>query len=280
MVDNMMTENEGDAFVKSVMEVEMGEQLCGLINTFAGKNNITPELYVETVIVSYLNQLPPYVITGENIKKDWDKQGSFVTGSSVKEKFKFNIDTAAVLVMEKYAKERTMTINDWVEDHLDATLHGLLDNGQVEKMTKHPYMVEGTDYEPLLPTHTHGLTAVDFPEFIVDHRAFGLQGNGILINHAYEYLSRPQNKIMLEEIKNGKTVKLTEQELWPDNLAERNYVYCLRKVEPTFEAVKMSYPGYLPPCMWFVQIYIEGDDFVLTDDYYLQGMPAKYKTPR
>lgn len=45
---------------------------------------------------------------------------------------------------------------------------------------------------------------------------------------------------------------------------------------PEFEMVKQAYcidgPDDIDPNMWFVQIYVEGDDFALTDDYYKGGI--------
>ena len=70
-------------------------------------------------------------------------------------------------------------------------------------------------------------------------------------------------------------MKLTITDLKPDAKPE-DMVYCYRRVFPEFEMVKLAYciesPDDIDPAMWFVQIYVEGDDFALTDDYYKGGI--------
>ena len=106
------------------------------------------------------------------------------------------------------------------------------------------------------------------PEIIIDPRAFGAEGNCKRINLIYEYLNKLENTSKLKDVKEGKTIKLTMKDLTNDYDGEEEYIYCLRKVPIDFEAVKLAYLNDIEPGMWFMQIYVEGDDFSLTDEYY------------
>ena len=133
-----------------------------------------------------------------------------------------------------------------------------------------PFIIEA---DPLLedtafPTHTHGLTEVGWPEFIMDPAAFGGEGNAGLINAAYRYFKNNMND--LRAVLNGKILK------YPINIIAIGwrapvYTICFRVVPETFEAVKLAYPIGLEPGMRFIQIWIDGDDFALTDEYYRGG---------
>jgi len=73
----------------------------------------------------------------------------------------------------------------------------------------------------------------------------------------------------------GKTVTLREKEFRPRS--DGNYVFCFREVSVDFEAVKLAYPAddNITSSIRearIVQIYVEGDDYVLTDDYYRGGV--------
>jgi len=124
------------------------------------------------------------------------------------------------------------------------------------------------------PTHTHGLTEIGMPEFIVDPLAFGPQGNGQLINDSYLYLYRPENTDALDLIMKGETVTINSKELDPVWSGEHNI--CFRMVGIDFEAVKQAYDGLdldkIADVISFIQIYVEGDDFALDDDYYKGGV--------
>lgn len=129
------------------------------------------------------------------------------------------------------------------------------------------------------PTHTHGITELGtgLPEFIMDPLAFGQVGNGQRINGVYDYLMKPRNAKLIEGLKKGETLKIHSRQL--HKKVNEEYTYCVRRVFPTFEAVKQAYVlessedfEYLNPDMWFVQIYVEGDDYALTDEYYKGGV--------
>ena len=124
------------------------------------------------------------------------------------------------------------------------------------------------------PTHTHGLTEIGMPEFIVDPLAFGPQGNSQLINDSYQYLSSPEHADVLDLIRKGKTVTVNSKELDPARSGEHNI--CFRVVGIDFEAVKQAYEGLdlekIADVISFIQIYVEGDNFALDDDYYKGGV--------
>jgi hypothetical protein len=147
---------------------------------------------------------------------------------------------------------------------------------KIPKVTKElPFIIEVSADMPAFPSHTHGLTELGMPEFLIDHLAFGANGNGGRINASYDYFIKPENAGKLDAIKNGETVKLTINDLKPDAKPEP-HVYCYRRVYPEFEMVKHAYniddPKDIDAKMWFVQIYVDGDDFALTDDYYKGGI--------
>ncbi|NMC87061.1 MAG: hypothetical protein GYA69_01250 [Candidatus Moranbacteria bacterium] len=145
-----------------------------------------------------------------------------------------------------------------------------------KKSVEPPFIVHACADMPAFPTHTHGLTELGMPEFLIDHLAFGGNQNGGRINASYDYFTKPENKGKLEAIKNGETVKLKDPDLMPSCEYPDPHVYCYRRVYPEFEMVKLAYciesPDDIDPAMWFVQIYVEGDDFALTDEYYKGGI--------
>jgi len=124
------------------------------------------------------------------------------------------------------------------------------------------------------PTHTHGLTEIELPEFIVDPLAFGPQGNARLINASYRYLSMPENAEILNSIMSGENITINSKTLDPSYDGTHNF--CFRRVGIDFEAVKQAYVGLdlgkIADVISFIQIYVEGDDFALNDDYYKDGV--------
>jgi hypothetical protein len=126
------------------------------------------------------------------------------------------------------------------------------------------------------PTHTHGLTEIGMPEFIMDPLSFGGEGNCSLINHSYRYFKK--NKKDLQTVLNGKTLKFPINKISPKWKNAPIYTICFRRVPNTFEAVKLAYPAGVLPEMKFIQIWIDGDDYALTDEYYRGGVkpPSKF----
>jgi hypothetical protein len=147
-----------------------------------------------------------------------------------------------------------------------------------ETESKYPFTIEASEDTPAIPTHTHGLTEIGWPEFFIDPFAFGARGNAARINRAYDYFSRPENIDALRSILQGQTVKVTGKDLGLQEDPRDLHTYCFREAPPTFEGVKLAYPtekgvDLSQLGMRFVQIYVEGDeDFVLNDDYYKGGV--------
>lgn len=143
------------------------------------------------------------------------------------------------------------------------------------KYCRHPFIIHA---DPLMentayPTHTHGLTEVGMPEFIMDPVAFGGKGNANRINAAYKFFTRLKNADKLKSILNGETLKLTGKQLSPKHLSSEYYKYCFREVSADFEAVKLAYYSKeITMDMRFIQIYVDGDDYALTDEYYRGGV--------
>lgn len=143
------------------------------------------------------------------------------------------------------------------------------------KYFRYPFIIHANVLSgpALFPTHTHGLYEVGMPEFIMDPVAFGPKGNGGRIAAAYDYFKKKKNEKKLKDILNGQTVKLTGKQLSPKKMKNDPYVYCFREVTPEFEGVKISYfEKEIKEEMRFIQIYVEGDDFALTDEYYRGGV--------
>lgn len=149
-----------------------------------------------------------------------------------------------------------------------------------KKTEERPFIIEVSATMPAFPTHTHGLTELGMPEFLIDHLCLGANGNGTIINLSYEYFIKAKNANKLDAIKNGQMIRLNFTDLKPEvkmkDILDPDRVYCYRRVSPEFEMVKQAYviesPEDVDPDMWFVQIYIEGDDFAVTDDYYKGGI--------
>jgi hypothetical protein len=144
--------------------------------------------------------------------------------------------------------------------------------------TKYHFTIEASTNVPALPTHTHGMTKLGMPEFLIDHLAAGPQANAYIINCSCMYFMKPENREKLEAIKGGETIQLTIQDIYPE-ADKAPHPFCYRRVYPEFEMVKQAYnfdegndQSDADPEAWFVQIYVEGDDFALTDDYYKDGI--------
>ncbi len=145
------------------------------------------------------------------------------------------------------------------------------------KIGRYPFIIHA---DPLkestsFPTHTHGLYDKGFPEFFIDPIAFGGAGNGGRINCSYDYFKTPKNRAKLKSILNGNTLKLTGPQLCRQHLKNDPYTYCFREVSHEFEAIKLTYGSGVTdayPGIKFIQIYVEGDDYVLMDDYYRGGV--------
>jgi hypothetical protein len=177
--------------------------------------------------------------------------------------------TSQSIMDEFYAAKDTMPFDFLGPD-------GKAEESKVTK--KHSFIIHGCKDMPAFPTHSHGMTDLGMPEFLIDHFAFGVKQNGGLIGASYEYFIKPENSGKLDSIKNGGIVKLMDKDL-KENANPSTIVYCYRRVYPEFEMVKQAYnidaennQSDVDPMAWFVQIYVEGDDFALTDEYYKGGI--------
>jgi len=144
-----------------------------------------------------------------------------------------------------------------------------------KKDVKYPFMIEADSLRGItsFPSHTHGLADVGLPEFIMDPYAFGGNGNATRINSAYDFFKKQENDGYLKSILDGEVVKIRGKQLSPKYLKNDPYTYCFRKVTPEFEAVKLAYfEEEITDGMQFIQIWVDGDDYVLTDDYYRGGV--------
>jgi hypothetical protein len=149
-----------------------------------------------------------------------------------------------------------------------------------EKQTNegdYPFFIHGDPFQQqnTYPTHTHGLTEVGWPEFFIDPLAFGWIGNARLIHAVYRFLRRPGNGSKLDAVLKGEIVEITDEDLYPGCASDTAYTYCLREANRSFEGVKLAYPNQaehenIP--MQVVQIWVKGDDFALTDEYYKGGI--------
>jgi hypothetical protein len=141
----------------------------------------------------------------------------------------------------------------------------------------YPFITHGTPIfeKDQYPTHTHGLTEIGWPEFFIDPLAFGSVGNAGLINAVYRFLITPGNGSKLDAVLNGQIVEITDRDLYPERVLGQVFTYCLREVQRSFEGVKLAYPNQaehesIP--LRVVQIWVKGDDFALTDEYYKGGI--------
>jgi hypothetical protein len=91
----------------------------------------------------------------------------------------------------------------------------------------------------------------------------------------FDYFMNPSNADQLDAVLSGQTIKLTGPQLNPRCMPDHPYMYCFREVTAEFEAVKDAYGNgvaYLIPPMRFIQIWVDGDDYALTDEYYQGGV--------
>jgi hypothetical protein len=135
----------------------------------------------------------------------------------------------------------------------------------------------GSDDGAPFSTYTQGLAHSGMPEFIINCQAFGGKGNAVILHLSYDYFIDTKNSRKLDAILNGKIIKLTGKQLSPKHLKNSPYVYCFREVSPFFEGIQQAYGRGIEELVkkfgWrFIQIWVDGDDFALTDEYYRGGV--------
>lgn len=136
----------------------------------------------------------------------------------------------------------------------------------------YPYIIHvAKDIDDAFPTHTHGLNKIGWPEFMINARCYGSEGNGLMINDIYRYFNNTERKKVLEKILQGETIEVPINKLCSArDWRGLDYPVCFRRVPITFEGVKSAYDHVdgIDPDLVVVQIYVKGDDFALTDEYY------------
>lgn len=124
----------------------------------------------------------------------------------------------------------------------------------------------------LFPTHTHGLDKLHQPEIFIDPLAFD-KYNATLINNVYDYLIK---KDLIQNIIDGEIIKISIHRLDKKHILipriKKDLVICMRIVYSDFEAVKLAYGEGVAPGVPFIQLYVLGDDFALTNEYYYGGV--------
>lgn len=136
----------------------------------------------------------------------------------------------------------------------------------------HACVQKGTN---LFCAHTHGLSEIGLADFLMDPLAFDASGICLRIDLSVHFFRKPENVHLLNDVLAGKIVKLSMSDLEPSLGDAERYVYCYRLVDSDFEAVKQAYLTNgrpLPPGMRVIQIWVEGDDFALTNEYYAGGV--------
>jgi hypothetical protein len=124
------------------------------------------------------------------------------------------------------------------------------------------------------PSYTQGLARnCGMPEFIINYQAFGADVNAAILHFAYDYFVDPKNSGKLNAILNGKIIKLTGKQLSPAHMSNSPLVFCFREVSPFFEGIQQAYGKKIEDVAkkfgWrFIQIWVDGDDFALEDEYY------------
>ena len=141
--------------------------------------------------------------------------------------------------------------------------------------SRYPYIIHGcilSESKPF-PTHTHGLNAINWPEFIIDPFCFGPKINGFVINKTYDYFNTPSNRPELESIINDGIILKLNFDMFFDT-SDPTKSFCYRLVENSFSAVHLSYgteSNFSYEDGKVVQLWVDGDDFALDDEYYLIG---------
>jgi hypothetical protein len=148
------------------------------------------------------------------------------------------------------------------------------------KSGKYPFIIHNIDATMksglAIPAHTHGLNLIKWPEFMIDPFCFGKQMNPIIILATYKYFKKPGRKKILQKILKGETFELPAYKLAEQSdCQEDDLTICFRLAPNTFEGVKSAYDVNglgVDPDLVVVQIYVKGDDFALTDEYYKDGI--------
>ena len=128
---------------------------------------------------------------------------------------------------------------------------------------KIPHIIHGCPCDSY-PTHTHGLEDVTLPEMFINGKAFGTKVNANIINNIFDRLkNRAIEFVRVGSLKIGDDP--LEFKLWK----ESDMVICIRIVDKDFAGVKTAYHDNNVCKTGYAQIFVKGDDHVLTDKYFL-----------
>lgn len=131
----------------------------------------------------------------------------------------------------------------------------------MREIPKEPPHIIHADPDFSYPPHTHGLSSVGLPEMFINARAFTIPDAVSIINDIVIFLYSYNEH--WDKCINGEDMEIT---LIPD---EPDFIVCLRKVEKTFAGVTTAYNDE-QSSTGFRQIYVKGDNHVLTDEYFIQ----------
>jgi len=242
-------------------------ELLNHINNIAALSHFLVQHIAKAIMLKTTIQVTEYFLNKKQFKRALKQQ--MATG------LLFMPEISKLLLTDE-TPQSIMEDFDKTKDERLAVLKGAHKDSEVRnKSLDHPFTVDGSTDRPVFPTHSHGMTEIGMPEFLMDPLACGASGNADRIVWSYDYFRKPINQDKLESIKKGQMLKLVMKDL-NQNVSKESLVYCYRRVYPEFEMVKQAYnfkdPSEADPKSWFVQIYIEGDDFALTDEYYCGGV--------
>jgi hypothetical protein len=133
------------------------------------------------------------------------------------------------------------------------------------------YCVPKKDGTEVYATHTHGLNGIGLPEFILNRRSFDFVDSAFIINCSYDYFTKPENSSLILEISNGEIVKIRSGDLVPG--MDDSLTLCYRMVPSSFAAVAIAYETdddeFDFQKLKVIQIWVDGDDYALTNKYYI-----------
>ncbi|PKN33224.1 MAG: hypothetical protein CVU61_14505 [Deltaproteobacteria bacterium HGW-Deltaproteobacteria-19] len=169
------------------------------------------------------------------------------------------------MVSESYSQEEYLP---WVPlDHVREILP--------EHFTQIPSYAFKFMKSEMRPNSTTGLTNIGLPELLMDCMAFGSQGNSTRIELCSHFFCERRNVEKLDDIRNGKTILLTMNDINQD-IRDMSYQLGFRRISPDSEMAKKAYGENAAilsnPNAWFVQIYLVGDDHSMTEEYYREGI--------
>jgi hypothetical protein len=138
-----------------------------------------------------------------------------------------------------------------------------------KKTEERPFIIHHSFDLPLRPTHTHGLTEVGLPEFIMANEPIGADGITSMMNLTYDDFISQESDGKLDRIRNGERLQCKMGHTNPDG-QDVIFILCFCRIDPESEIVKRAYeiedPKDLDPKMWIIKIYVEDIHLTPTDN--------------